>query len=46
MKKFLVVYMADRATFERMMKEINTRAAKAGHGCMDEMDGQAQGVAR
>jgi hypothetical protein len=30
MKKFLVVYMADRATFEKMMKESTPEQQKLG----------------
>ena len=40
MKKFMVLYMANAADFERMMKEVHSRAAEERHGGVDEMDGR------
>ena len=40
MKKFMVLYMANAADFERMMKEFHPRTAEEGDGGVDEMDGR------
>ena len=44
MKKFMVLYMANAADFERMMKEFHARAAEEGHGGVDQMDGRQSSV--
>ena len=46
MKKFLVLYMANAAEFEKMMQELDSGAETEGDGRLDEMDGRQQGVAR
>ena len=46
MKKFMVLYMANGAEFENMMKNVDSGAAKEGDGRLDEMDGRPSGVPR
>jgi hypothetical protein len=46
MKKFMVLYMASSADFEKTMKTSRPEQQKKGMGCLGEMDGQAQKVSR
>ena len=43
MRKFMVLYMANAADFERMMKD-PPRAAEEGHARVDQMDGRQSTV--
>jgi hypothetical protein len=46
MKKFMVLYMASGADFEKAMKHSTPEQHKKGHGGLDEVDGEEQEVHR